>query len=49
MVTHNPELAEKYSTRIVRILDGTIMNDSNPYTSEKKEGMKNQRKNAELL
>ena len=30
MVTHNPELAEKYSTRIVRILDGTIMNDSNP-------------------
>ena len=40
MVTHNPELAEKYSTRIVRILDGTIMNDSNPYTSEKKEAEK---------
>ena len=44
MVTHNPELAEKYSTRIVRILDGTIMNDSNPYTSEKKESEKSKEK-----
>ncbi len=32
MVTHNPELAEKYSTRIVQLLDGNIMSDSNPYT-----------------
>lgn len=31
MVTHNPELAEKYSTRIVRLLDGNIISDSNPY------------------
>ena len=31
MVTHNPELAEKYSTRIVRLLDGRILNDTNPY------------------
>ena len=31
MVTHNPELAEKYSTRIVRLLDGQITSDSNPY------------------
>ena len=31
MVTHNPELAEKYSTRIVKILDGEITDDSNPY------------------
>ena len=30
MVTHNPELAEKYSTRIVRMLDGEIKSDSNP-------------------
>ena len=30
MVTHNPELAEKYSTRIVRMLDGVITSDSNP-------------------
>lgn len=31
MVTHNPELAEKYSTRIVKIRDGQILDDSNPY------------------
>lgn len=31
MVTHNPELAEKYSSRIIRILDGNIVDDSNPY------------------
>ena len=30
MVTHNPELAEKYSTRIIKILDGKITDDSNP-------------------
>ena len=30
MVTHNPELAEKYSSRIIRILDGKITEDSNP-------------------
>ena len=34
MVTHNPELAEKYSSRIVKILDGKIVDDSNPYTDE---------------
>ncbi|MCI8309882.1 MAG: ABC transporter ATP-binding protein/permease [Clostridia bacterium] len=34
MVTHNPELAEKYSSRIVKILDGNIIDDSNPYTEE---------------
>ncbi len=38
MVTHNPELAEKYSTRIIKLLDGNITNDSNPYEkSEQKE------------
>lgn len=31
MVTHNPELAEKYSTRIVKIRDGVIFDDSDPY------------------
>ncbi len=30
MVTHNPDLAEKYSTRIVKLLDGHITDDSNP-------------------
>ncbi len=33
MVTHNQELAKKYSTRIISMLDGNIVNDSNPYTS----------------
>mgnify|MGYP000024200340 FL=1 len=36
MVTHNPELAEKYSTRIVRILDGVITDDSKPFNEEDK-------------
>lgn len=31
MVTHNPELAEKYATRIVRCLDGEVISDSDPY------------------
>ncbi|PMC81407.1 ABC transporter ATP-binding protein/permease [Anaerococcus hydrogenalis] len=35
MVTHNPELAEKYSTRIVRLKDGKILSDTNPYEEEK--------------
>lgn len=34
MVTHNPELAATYSTRIIRLLDGLVIDDSNPYTSE---------------
>lgn len=37
MVTHNPELAEKYSTRIVKLLDGEIVGDSNPYKSSEEE------------
>jgi len=32
MVTHNPELAEEYANRIVRVRDGRIIDDSNPYT-----------------
>lgn len=31
MVTHNPEIANAYSTRIVRLLDGRILSDTNPY------------------
>ena len=34
MVTHNPDLAKAYSTRIVRLLDGRIIEDSNPFTIE---------------
>ncbi|MBQ7164910.1 MAG: ABC transporter ATP-binding protein, partial [Clostridia bacterium] len=34
MVTHNPDLAEKYSTRIVRLSDGELISDSNPVSPE---------------
>ena len=36
MVTHNPELAESYSTRIIRLLDGELTLDTNPYAPTKK-------------
>lgn len=39
MVTHNPELADKYSTRIVRMLDGNITSDSKPVDFEEKQQM----------
>ena len=35
MVTHNPELAERYATRTVRLLDGEIIGDSDPYDGSK--------------
>ncbi len=31
MVTHNPDIAEKYSSRIIRLLDGKVIDDSNPF------------------
>ena len=31
MVTHNPEIAEKYSTRIIRLVDGKVVEDTKPY------------------
>ncbi|MCL2630921.1 MAG: ABC transporter ATP-binding protein/permease [Firmicutes bacterium] len=34
MVTHNPELAEEYSTRIIKLLDGQLTSDSDPYSAE---------------
>lgn len=37
MVTHNPELAEQYATRIVKIKDGQLTDDSDPFTPEKDE------------
>ncbi len=36
MVTHNPDLAEEYSTRIIKLLDGKITNDSNPFDGKEK-------------
>jgi len=35
MVTHNPELAESYSTRIIKLKDGLIIDDTNPYDGKK--------------
>ncbi len=35
MVTHNPDLAERYSSRIIRLLDGVVTDDSNPCTDAK--------------
>ena len=37
MVTHNPELAEQYSTRIVKLKDGVVTDDSDPYPGEDEE------------
>lgn len=37
MVTHNPELAEDYATRIVRVKDGEVVSDSNPYDAAEDE------------
>ncbi len=44
MVTHNPELAEQYATRIVRIKDGQLTADSDPYEPEKEEETKQEKK-----
>ncbi len=42
MVTHNPELAEKYSTRIVRLVDGKVTADSNPFDGNAEKEKKSQ-------
>ena len=34
MVTHNPEIANNYSTRIIKLKDGKVIDDSNPYDDE---------------
>lgn len=49
MVTHNPELAEQYSTRIISLRDGLIINDTKPYSDEEEmeECMRRSQKAAE--
>ena len=47
MVTHNPELAEKYSTCIIRMLDGEITDDSAPF-SEAETAAENQKDSVRL-
>lgn len=44
MVTHNPELAEQYSTRIVKIKDGQLISDTAPYTPGQTESPKETKK-----
>ena len=44
MVTHNPEIAEKYSSRIIKVLDGKVIDDSMPYTAEKEEKKQDNKK-----
>ena len=41
MVTHNKELADEYSTRIISLFDGKVVGDTNPYKSRKKENEDN--------
>ena len=48
MVTHNPELAEQYSTRIIKLLDGEVVEDSNPFDSTKSKKKSKKTINQEL-
>lgn len=40
MVTHNPDLADEYSSRIIRLLDGKVVDDTNPYNGKESDGDK---------
>ena len=48
MVTHNPDLAEKYSNRIVNLLDGEIINDSNPFDGEEEKQKEEKTKKSKM-
>ena len=48
MVTHNPELAETYSTRIIRMLDGKITGDTMPLTAEEQQKFQENRKTGKV-
>ncbi len=48
MVTHNPDLAETYSTRIIRMLDGEILSDTNPLSAMELEGLEKQSRDARV-
>jgi len=47
MVTHNPELAERYATRIIRLRDGRVREDSDPYHEEQEQAQPQQSASAE--
>ena len=44
MVTHNPDIADKYSTRIVRLIDGLVSDDSNPCSDEEEDNERKEKK-----
>ena len=48
VVTHNPELAQKYATRIITLLDGEVTSDSNPVTEEELSELKSKAANADM-
>lgn len=48
MVTHNPELADKYSTRIIKLLDGNVVDDSNPYEGKEEKPKENKLKKTSM-
>ena len=43
MVTHNPEIAEKYSNRIIKLKDGKVIDDSNPFDTKKEKDEKDEK------
>lgn len=48
MVTHNPEIATTYSTRIIRLLDGKVINDSDPYKAPEEKALKDKKKKKKI-
>ncbi len=48
VVTHNPELAQKYATRIITLLDGEVTSDSNPVTEEELSELKSKAANPDM-
>lgn len=49
MVTHNKELADKYSTRVINLLDGNLVGDSSPFTIEGNKEVKQTKKNKSAM
>lgn len=49
MVTHNKELADKYSTRVINLLDGNLVGDSSPFTIEENKEVKQTKKNKSAM
>ncbi|MCL1916901.1 MAG: ABC transporter ATP-binding protein/permease [Peptococcaceae bacterium] len=48
MVTHNSDIAEKYSTRIIKLLDGEVVGDTNPYSSEQEIAKREKKKRKKI-